>query len=49
MVTINNKRFFYLEGVLLISSISEFSFFAIEHIRKPGYHGKFSEAHFSRY
>ena len=33
---------FYLESILLISSISGFSFFAIEHIRKPGIHGKIS-------
>ena len=39
----------YLESFLLISGISGFSFFAIEHIRKPGNHGKFSEAHFLRY
>ena len=31
-----------LESFLLISGISGFSFFAIEHIRKPGNHGKFS-------
>ena len=37
------------ESFLLISDISGFSFFAIEHIRKPGNHRKFSEAHFSRY
>ena len=37
------------ESFLLISSISGFSFFAIEHIRKPGNHRKFSEAQFSRY
>ena len=37
----NRKQwvFFYLESFLLISDISGFSFFAIEHIRKP-------EAHF---
>ena len=33
---------FYLESFLLISGISGFSFFAIEHIRKPGIHGKLS-------
>ena len=32
--------FFYLESFLLISGISGFSFFAIEHIRTPGNHGK---------
>ena len=41
MVTVNNWRFFYLESFLLISGISGFSFFAIEHIRKHGIHGKF--------
>ena len=47
----NRKQWvlFYLESFLLISGVSGFSFFAIEHIRKPGNHGKFSEAHFSRY
>ena len=47
----NRKQWvlFYLESFLLISGISGFSFFVIEHIRKPGNHGKFSEAHFSRY
>ena len=38
-----------LESFLLISGVSGFSFFAIEHIRKPGNHEKFSEAHFLRY
>ena len=33
---------FYLESVMLISVIPGFSFFAIEHIRKPGKHGKSS-------
>ena len=44
----NRKQwvFFYLESFLLISDISGFSFFVIEHIRKPGNHGKFPEAHF---
>ena len=44
----NRKQWvlFYLESFLLISGISGFSFFVIEHIRKPGNHGKFSEAHF---
>ena len=37
---------FYLESFLLISGISGFSFFVIEHIGKPRNHGKFSEAHF---
>ena len=47
----NRKQwvFFYLESFVLISGISGFSLFAIEHIRKPGNHGKFSEAHFLRY
>ena len=40
---------FDLESFLLISGISEFSFFAIEHIRKPRNHGKFLWAHFSWY
>ena len=35
-----------LESFLLISGISGFSFFAIEHIQNPGNHGKFLEAHF---
>ena len=34
--------FFYLGSLLRISGISRFSFFAIEHIRKPRIHGKFS-------
>ena len=41
--------FFYLESFLLISGISGFSFFATEHIRKPGNYGKFSAHFFSRY
>ena len=40
---------FDLETFLLVYGISEFSFFAIEHIRKPGNRGKFSKAHFLRY
>ena len=43
--------FFYLESFLLISDISWFLLFAIEHIQKPGNHGKFSETdleHFPR-
>ena len=39
---------FDLESFALISGISVFSFFAIEHIRKPVNHRKFSEAHFLR-
>ena len=35
MVIFINEQFFYLESFLLISGISRFSFFAIEHIRKP--------------
>ena len=46
MVTVDNGVFFNLKSFLLISGISGFSFFAIEHIRKPGNHGKFSQAHF---
>ena len=41
MAAVSNG-FFYLESFLLISGISGFSFFAIEHIRKPGILGKFS-------
>ena len=37
---------FVLEGSLFISGISEFSFFAIEHIWKSGNHEKFPEALF---
>ena len=33
----------------MISGVPGFSFFTIEHIRKPGNHGKFPLAHFSRY
>ena len=40
---------FDLESFLLISGISGFSFFTIEHIRKVGNHGKFSETQFSKY
>ena len=40
---------FYLESFLLISGISGFSFFAIEHIRKLGDHGNVSEVHFLKY
>ena len=44
--TINKDYYYYyyffdLETFLLISGISGFSVFAIEHIRKPGIHGKF--------
>ena len=39
---------FYLKSFVLIPGISGFSFFATEHIRKPGNHGQFSEAYFSR-
>ena len=46
---VDTGRFFDLENFLLISGISEFSFFAIEHIQQPGTRIKFSEAHFSRY
>ena len=35
------RAVFYLESFILISGISGFSFFAIEHIRKSGNHGKF--------
>ena len=38
-----------LESFLLIYGISGFLLFAIEHIRKPGNHGKFLLAHFSWY
>ena len=37
------------EASLLICGFSRFSFFATEHIWKSGNHGKFSEAHISRY
>ena len=40
---------FDLKSFWLISGIFGFSVFAIEHIRKPGKYGKFSEAHFSKY
>ena len=46
MVTVSNEYLFYLASFLWISGISEFSFFTTEHIRKPGNHGKFSQAHF---
>ena len=36
MVIFNTGCFIYLESFPLISGISGFSFFAIEHIRKPG-------------
>ena len=49
MVTVNAGCFLELESFRLISGISEFSFFAIEHIQKAGDHGEFSEAHFSGY
>ena len=44
----NRKQWvlFYLQSFLLIYGISGFSFFVIEDIRKPGNHGRFSEAHF---
>ena len=42
MVTVNSGNLFYLESFLLISGISGFSFYAVEHIQKPGNHGKFS-------
>ena len=42
MATVRDECFFYLRSLLWISGISGFSFFAIEHIRKPGNHGKFS-------
>ena len=42
MATVRDECFFYLRSLLWISGISGFSFFAIEHIRKPGIHGKFS-------
>ena len=49
MVNVNTGCFFYLESFLLISDISGFPFFNIEHIQKPGNHGNIPEAHFSRY
>ena len=44
----NRKQWvlFYLESFLLIFGISGFSSFVMEHIRKPGNHGKFSETRF---
>ena len=42
MATVSNGIYFYLESFLLISGISGYSFFAIEHIRKPEIHEKFS-------
>ena len=42
MATVRDECFFYLRSLLWISGISGFSLFAIEHIRKPGIHGKFS-------
>ena len=42
MTTVSNEYFFDLGSFLWISGISEFSVFAIEHIRKPGIHEKFS-------
>ena len=41
MAIVNTGCVSYLESFLLISAISGFLFFAIEHIRKPGIHGKF--------
>ena len=38
-----------MESFLWISGISELSFFATEHISKPGNHGKFSEVYFTKY
>ena len=40
-VIVNTGYFFYLESFLLISGISGFSLFTIEHIRKPVIYGKF--------
>ena len=39
--------FFALESFQLVSSISRFLLFPIEHIRKPRNHRKFLSAHFS--
>ena len=36
MATVNSGSFSYLESFPLISGISGFLLFAIEHIRKPG-------------
>ena len=41
MIIVNTGWLFYLESFFLISGISGFSFFTIEHIRKPGIYGKF--------
>ena len=41
--------FFIQKAYYWFPTFPGFRFFAIEHIRKPGNHGKFSEAHFSRY
>ena len=35
MVIVNTRWFFYLESFLLISGISGFSFFTVEHIKNP--------------
>ena len=41
MIIVSTGWFFYLESFLSISGVSGFSFFTIEHIRKPGIYGKF--------